>query len=72
MTSSSSKVKKGLEMLVCRFDCKDTTFKLTLVIAEALDPTRAQSQIFPKVLLINDIRAFYNYSIQELGTLEMT
>ena len=46
-------------------------FKITLVVAETLDPSKAQSQIPPKVLLINDIHTHFNYAIQEIGTLEI-
>ena len=74
MTSSSRKIKKGSKMLVCGVDCKaipSPAFKLSQVVAETLDPARAQSHIPPKVLLVYEIKSFYHYSIQEMGTLEM-
>lgn len=71
MASLSSKVKKGSKMLIHRVDCKAPTFKLSLEIVETLDPIGAQSQVFPKVLLVHDIHCFYHCSIQELETLEM-
>ena len=46
-------------------------FKLVLAIAKNLDRSRAQLQIPPKVLLINDICTHFKCSIQEIGTLEM-
>ena len=71
MDPSSRKVKKGLDMLVHGVEWKVLNFKLTPTIAEVLDPNDVQSQISPKVLLINDICTHFNCSIQELGTLEM-
>lgn len=71
MVSSSRKAKKGSEMLVCGVDFNASNFKLILVIAKALDPAGAQSQIMPKILLMHDIHSFYHCSIQELRTLEM-
>lgn len=71
MTSSSNKNKKGSEMLVWGVDCKKPNFKLSLAIAEALDPAIAQSQIIPKVLIMHNIHSFYHFSIQELKTLEI-
>ena len=58
-------------MLVHGVDCKVPTFKLCPTIVETLDPTRAQLEILPKVLLVHDICSFYHFSIQQLGTLEM-
>ena len=40
-------------------------------IVETLNLSGAQSQIPPKVLLINDIQTHFKCSIQEIGTLEM-
>lgn len=56
-------------MLVHGVDCKAPTFKLSLAIAEVLNPTSAQSQIFPKLLLVHEIHSFQDYSIQELGNI---
>ena len=50
---------------------KAPDFKLSLVIAETLDLRGAQSQIPPKVLLINDIHSHVKFSIQDIITLEM-
>ena len=58
-------------MLVCGMEWKALDFKLTLVIAENVNPIRAQSQIPTKVLLINNIRSHFHCVVQELGTLEM-
>ena len=69
--SSSSKAKKGSEMLVKGVEWKEPNFKLVPTVAESLNPHRAQSQIPPKVLLINDICTHFKCTIQELGTLEM-
>ena len=71
MASSSSKTKKGLEMLVCGTKWKTLNLKLTPTILENFDPTRTQSQIPAKVLLINDIQSYFHCIVQELGTLEM-
>ena len=74
MASTSRSVrkhKKGSEMLVKGVEWRAPNFKLVLAIAEALDSQGAQSQIPPKVLLINDIRTHFKCSIQEIGTLEM-
>lgn len=70
MASSSTKVKKGLEMLV-HGEWKASDFKLMPVVAETLDLSGAQSQIPPKVLLVNDIHSHFKGTIQELGTLEI-
>ena len=43
MASSSSKVKKGSQMLVQGVDCKASTFKSSPTIAEELDPIGAQT-----------------------------
>jgi hypothetical protein len=50
---------------------KALNFKLTPTIAKTLDPSGAQSQIPPKVLLIYDICTHFKCVIQEIGTLEM-
>lgn len=43
MESSSSKIKKGLEMLVHGVDYKAPTFKLSPIVVEALDLIGVQS-----------------------------
>ena len=58
-------------MLVKGVEWRAPNFKLAPAIAESLDSQGAQSQIPPKVLLINDIRTHFKCSIQEIGTLEM-
>ena len=58
-------------MLVKGVEWKAPNFKLVSAIAKTLDPYGAQSQISPKVLLINDIRTHFKYNVQEIGTLEM-
>ena len=69
MTSSStSKVKKGSEMLLKNVVCKAPKFKPYLVSDKKKDPMRACLAIPPKVFLVNDIISFYHYIIQELGT----
>ena len=70
-SGSSSRVKKGSEMLVNGVEWKSLNFKLILAVAKSLDPHKPQSQISPKVLLINDIRTHFKCIVQELGTLEM-
>ena len=70
-SGSSNKPKKGFEMLVKGVKWKVPNFKLISVITESHDPYGAQSQIPPKVLLINDIRTHFKYKFQEIGTLEM-
>ena len=52
MASSSSKVKKGSEMLVKGVEWKAPNFKIVLAVAETLDPTGTQSQTPTKVILI--------------------
>ena len=58
-------------MLVKGVEWKAPNFKIVPGIAESLDPLGAQSQIPPKVLLINDIRTHFTFTIQEIGMLEM-
>lgn len=70
-SSSIRKEKKGLEMLVRGIEWKSPNFKLVLAIAETLDPNGAQSQIPPKVLLINNIWTHFKCIIQEIRTLEI-
>ena len=70
-SGSGSKKKKGSEMLVKGVEWKAPNFKLVPAIAEPLDSQGAQSQIPPKVLMINDIRTHFKCTIQEIGTLEM-
>ena len=45
--------------------------QVTTTIVETLDLSEAQSQIHPKVFLINDIRSHFKCPIQDIGTLEM-
>ena len=71
MASNNSKVKKGFDMLVWGVEWKVSNFKLTLVVAKILVPSGAQSQIPPKVLLVNDICTHFKCVIQEICTLEM-
>ena len=70
-TSHSSKVNKGSDMLVQGVEWKAPDFKLAPAGAETLDPSEAQSQIPPKVFLVNDIHTHFKCAIQEIGTLEM-
>ena len=58
-------------MLVCGMEWKVLDFTLYPIITKNVDPSRAQSQIPTKVLLINEIRSHFHYAIQELGALEM-
>ena len=58
-------------MLVKGVEWKAPNFKIVPAIAESLDPHGVQSQIPPKVLLINDIRTHFKCIVQEIGTLEM-
>ena len=58
-------------MLVKCVEWKALNFKLVPAIAESLDPRGAQSQIPPKIILINHIRTHFKCTIQEIGTLEM-
>jgi len=58
-------------MLVRGVEWKASNFKLTPTIIEALDPSKAQCKILPKVLLINDIRTHFKCVSQEISTLEM-
>ena len=70
MTSTSGserKQKKGSEMLVKGVKWKAPNFKSVPAITKSLDPHGAQSQISPKVLLINDIRTHFKCTIQEIG-----
>ena len=71
MASNNRKVKKGSDMLVCRVEWKAPDFKLEHAVAKTLDPSGAQSQIPPKVLLVNEIHAHFKCAIQEIGTFEM-
>ena len=58
-------------MLVKGVEWKAPNFKIIPSIIESLDPYGAQSQIPPKVLMINEIRTHFKCIVQELGTLEM-
>ena len=71
MATTSNNKKKGLEILVGGMEWKAIDFKLFPTIAKSLEPTRAQSRIPFKVLLMNDIRSNFQCTIQEIGTLEM-
>ena len=48
-STSSSKEKKGSEILVKGVEWKAPSFKLVPAIAESLNPHGAQSQIPPKI-----------------------
>ena len=71
MASTSSKSKKGSNMLVWGVEWKALDFKLILAITKTLDPTGAQNQIPLKVLLIKNIHLHFFCAIQDFGTLEM-
>ena len=58
-------------MLVKGVEWKAPNFNIAPAVAESLDPNGAQSQIPPKVLLVNDIRTHFKCSVQEIGTLDM-
>ena len=58
-------------MLVKGVEWKAPNFKIVPAIAKSLDPHGAQSQIPPKVLLINEIITHFKCTIQKIGTLEM-
>ena len=68
---SGRKQRNGSKMLVKGVEWRAPNFNLVPTAIESLDPHGAQSQIPPKVLLINDIRAHSKFTIQEIGTLEM-
>ena len=70
-STSSSKGIRGSEMLVKGVEWKAPSFKIIPAIAESLNLHGAQSQIPPKVLLINDICTHFKSTIQEIGTLDM-
>lgn len=50
-------------MLVKGVEWKAPNFKLVPSISETLDPNRAQSQIPPKVLIINEIHTHFRCTI---------
>ena len=50
---------------------KALDFKLSPIVGETLDPSGAQSQIPPKVLLMNYICSHFKCVIQDIGTMEM-
>ena len=58
-------------MLVKCMEWKAPNFKLVPVITESLDSNGAQSQILPKLLLINDIHTHFKCVEKEIGTLAM-
>lgn len=58
-------------MLLRGVEWKSPNFKLVLATAETLDPNRTQSQIPPKVLLLNDIQTHFKCVVQDIKTLEM-
>ena len=58
-------------MLVHGIEWKALNFELTPLVTETLDSSRMQSQILPKVFLINDIHSHFKCVIQDIGTLEM-
>ena len=62
-SESSRKLRKGSEMLVKGVEWKAPNFKLISNVVESLDPYGAQSQIPPKVLLINNIRTYFKCTI---------
>ena len=70
-SSNCRKARKELELLVQGGEWKAPNFKLVLAIVKTLKLNGAQSQIPPKVLLINDIQTHFRCTIQEIGTLEM-
>ena len=57
--SNSSKANKVSKILVQDVEWKAPNFKLVPAIAKSLGPNGAQSQIPPKVLLINDIQTHF-------------
>ena len=58
-------------MLVCGVEWKALHFKLTPTITETLGLSGAQSQIPPKVLLINKMCSHFKCMIQYIFTLKM-
>ena len=71
MVATSSKEKKGLEMLVRGMEWKAPDFKLCPAITKSIDLAGAQSRIISKVLLINNIHSHFHCTTQEIGKLEM-
>ena len=63
METINSKEKKGSSMLVRGVEWKALDFKLSPTIVETLDLSGAQSQIPPKVLLINNICSHFKCTI---------
>lgn len=67
----NNKSNKGYEMLNKGVEWKALNFKLVPSVVKSLDTQEAQSQIPPKVLLINDIHTHFKCTMHEIGTLEM-
>lgn len=71
ISTSSSKEKRGSEMLVRGVEWKSVNFKLVPAVAEGLDTNGVQSQIPPNILVINNTHTYFRCTIQEIGTIEM-
>ena len=59
-STSSSKAKRGSDMLVKGVEWKAPNFKIVPAVAESLDPNGAQSQIPPKVFLSTTLELILN------------
>ena len=71
--ASSSKSTKGKEILeaLVRNEVKQPEFRPIPEVAYKNDPVGALSMILDKVMMVQDVRKFYNYKIGAIGDLEI-
>ena len=71
-TTSSSQAAKGkFEVQLVSNEVKQPDFKAIPEVAYKNDPTVSLSMIPPKVVMIQDVRKFYNYKVGSIGDLEL-
>ena len=73
MASSSQQVKGKImfEVQLVRNEVKQLVFKAILEVAYKNDPASALSMIPPKVVMIQDVRKWYNCKVGSIGDMEL-
>ena len=69
--SKNMKEKETFEVQLVRNEVRQLDFKAIPEVAYKNDPAGALSMILTKVIMIQDVRKFYNYKFGAIGDMEM-
>ena len=70
-SSKNPKEKEGFEVQLVSNEVKQLDFRPILEVAYKNDPTDALAIIPPKVMMMQDVRKFYNCKVGSIGDMEI-